>query len=126
MKEIKFRAWDKLQKKMLSPQIFSGDIVIQLGGVVGLFNGKTYDTATDEFELMQFTGLKDKNGKDVYEGDVLKSFDEILTVFFNPYTCAFEVMYDYPSGDCETIGINEHSTIEIIGNIHENPDLLSK
>lgn len=126
---LKFRAWDKLQNKMLLPKIFSEDVVIQLGGVVGLFNGKTYDTATKEFEIMQATGLKDKDGQEIYEGD----FDEDWQVVMwceNSYGWQWAT-YDFPTKEkicchcynCEgDYNFTEPDEIKICGNIFENAE----
>lgn len=121
MREIKFRAWDKLQKKMIDPEIFSEEIAIQLGGVVGKFNGKTYDTVTDEFELMQFTGMKDKNGNEIYEGDII--FCELSGL-----NC--EVVYNDCGFKYQVTSITKRplqlagTLVEVIGNIFENNELL--
>lgn len=70
MREIKFRAWDMDENKMVYPTIEHNEkYVMQLNcGYMGEFNGSTYDTV--KMPLMQFTGLKDKNGKEIYEGDI--------------------------------------------------------
>lgn len=74
MREIKFRAWNSTNKKMLSPLEIYRDLHYQFqidcfGGI-----GLTYADSQDincNFELMQYTGLKDKNGEEIYEGDIL-------------------------------------------------------
>ena len=115
MREIKFRAWDKKDKFMVySP---CPDLVIFLDGMVCI--GEPCE-ATDNFILMQFTGLLDKNGKKIYEGDIVKNEFGIDEVYFN------EGEFKKKSGiglGC-SIGRLGSETMEVIGNIYENPELL--
>jgi hypothetical protein len=98
MREIKFRAWDKKNKKWITTFNLVG------GGRWSFLQGKP-----EEYEIVQFTGLKDKNGKEIYEGDVLLS----------PGNYKWEVKFEgqgyIPSCMDE---------FELIGNIYESPDLL--
>lgn len=69
MRQIKARIWHNGKMHYFDPlnhELF----VIQLGGRIGKFNRQTYDTLTDAIWL-QFTGLLDKNGKEIYEGDLI-------------------------------------------------------
>ena len=117
MREIKFRAWNQLQEIMLF------DEFIGLGGHSrnGLY--------AFENILMQFTGLKDKNGKEIYEGDILKCRDwgvapnpvlSISVVEWSEDDKGWGLEPDPTDGDRYDLFRN----IEIIGNIYENPELL--
>lgn len=80
-------------------------------------------------EPQQFTGLKDKNNKEIYEGDILYSIDDfaddkhsaIFTVVYDEYTWVFRMKGDHKGGH-SWLEINKDC--EIIGNIFENPELL--
>jgi uncharacterized phage protein (TIGR01671 family) len=116
-REIKFRAWDKKEKRMLpvdAVNFFNKSIVSNRargehsGGQLGFI----------EVELMQYTGLKDKNGKEIYEGDIIKSGNGALGVVKWRH-------FGFEQDMIKTLGwwvIQEDG--EVIGNIYENPELL--
>jgi uncharacterized phage protein (TIGR01671 family) len=121
-REIKFRAWSKKTKKMYHVYGFDEqNVFAYLGSAEGQTGriGRRWD-----IDLMQYTGLKDKHGKEIYEGDILNALKEIKNpyeVFWNNEYCAF--MCKPESGMCflTEMKLNLH---EVIGNIYENPDLL--
>ena len=125
-REIKFRAWDKENKKMIGPNFPVDDIYLSLGGK--LYNGLNGVEFSHNFILMQYTGFKDKNRKEIYEGDIIKLYDkfsqkwEVGTIVFKDGCFVWKKAHDdliqwltpYPR------------EWEIIGNIFENPELLVK
>lgn len=150
MREIKFRAWDKEYNKMW----FMG----QEGESIGDWTFQTYFNKKGCFEavifrcfdngaglenkdiklpIMQYTGLKDKNGKEIYEGDILKEqitkesiYPEeniFYVVIFNDGMFTTKTLYlNYNSlSGIDCMGISgKNKTSEVIGNIYENPELL--
>lgn len=133
-REIKFRAWDKAKSTMLENVGFRpndcGLSVLSSLGMIG--EGLDYGTAPT---LMQYTGLKDKNGKEIYEGDIVKDLTAFVPtgpawVGYNPI---HEVKYhvrDYlkrnPLYGDVGYNISSGSIYEVIGNIYENPELLNE
>jgi len=132
-REIKFRAWDKDAKIMYQVEVFNlregfvsnekylGEMI----NVGSILECHTHCLPISDVELMQYTGLKDKNGKEIYSGDLLK-------IEGKPSMC--EVFYETPSfkikGDFEGSYIlsrlDSHIRYDVIGNVWENPDLLEK
>lgn len=131
MREIKFRAWDTLNKIMVYEMFM-------------FRKAESYDNVQTDYvyynefrdfedgiarpcEIMQFTGLLDKNGREIYEGDLIKTHDEIVKVYFNEAMACFDIEYD--GGDTEPLvqpmGEWVEQSNEIIGNIHENPELIA-
>lgn len=129
MRVPKFRARVKLEKIMLP----IGDIDTSYKLVyLEEDNGYRCERDFDEIELMQFTGLKDKNGKEIYEGDIVKFSDCDDDVYVTPvvwdknYAC-FGVSFSgkYPiSFDYLEEFYTDLKDIEVVGNIYENPELL--
>lgn len=118
MREIKFRAWDKDGSEMFRVVNigFRPDRVLLVSG-----RGGTTDTNDkDGCILMQYTGLKDKNGKEIFEGDVLlaSSNDKGLPVEF------MDGCFVMMGGEAGFEWIPRSDYCEVIGNIYENPELL--
>jgi uncharacterized phage protein (TIGR01671 family) len=123
---IKFRAWDEKENKM-TPIVnkfvcFSG--VIWENKRDG-FEGVDNIVSTNRLEVMQFTGLFDKNGKEIYEGDVItygfktKDFSDLVLhtgkIFFDEYM----FLVDGDNVNNEWHSINRIHFVEVIGNIYE-------
>lgn len=118
MRELKFRVFQKREKKMY--EVFSfctGFIKI----IVGI--GTASKVPIDLFEpIMQYTGLKDRNGKDIYEDDILKTPSGIGFVVFD--NCGYAIKS--PGSDAVDYEFSAYYLgCEIIGNIYENPELLT-
>lgn len=114
MREIKFRAWHKSDKKIYEV------IAFNLGK--WFLRGKSHPMPRSAIEVMQYTGLKDKNGVEIYECDIFKAthnfgpggmHERISSVAFD-----LEKGYQWEYWDLDTI--------EVIGNIYENPELLDR
>ncbi|OJH01702.1 hypothetical protein BL313_03215 [Staphylococcus hominis] len=118
----KFRIWDKTNKEMLEWEELDlnkerGEDEITIFEPTGQFAHPIFF-----YDAMQSTGLKDKNGTEIYEGDIIKnSYDEIYTVKW--FDAAFYLEEKYNGGfDYHELHLEDNK--KVIGNIYENPELL--
>lgn len=159
MREIKFRLWDK-EKKVIIPN--NGDdyeeeycyLVMFIGGSLALCWSQDDDVffkdVSDKYEIMQFTGLKDSNGKEIYDGDIVSWLPDYVLknskALIGKVVWGCEGFYleqitdekwqidDYPSYPAEFYCVYDESIerlfmweeLEVIGNIYENPELLKE
>ncbi|MDF3264344.1 YopX family protein [Lactiplantibacillus plantarum] len=132
---IKFRAWDKIQNKMLLPdniEFINGQAYwaeASIGDNGSYSNDGEADGIGALFELEQFTGLKDVNGNEIYEGNIIKSnykyaqpkVSQIIIENGNSYILG----EDLATGN-EMLVSDHISEIKVIGNVHENAELLEE
>ena len=130
---IKFRAWNGYRKLMADyvSAIQNGDTQGTPSSVNVIVNRKneTWDIENDDVELLQYTGLKDVNGKEIYESDIIKSsykyaqpkVSQIIIENGNSYILG----EDLATGN-EMLVSDHISEIKVIGNVHANPELLEE
>lgn len=119
MREIKFRAWDKKENKMQQVvQILYGHEASNYPLSVDFFRSVKSRLIKD-IELMQYTGLKDKNGVEIYEGDILKEDGILSTVEYKDDIPGFGL-----NNSKYSLCMYSSENMEIIGNIFENKELL--
>jgi uncharacterized phage protein (TIGR01671 family) len=122
-REIKFRMWNIHFKKMTyNPPLWSAS----RGGIDELNTALKRIEQTEKHILMQFTGLQDKNGKDIYEGDIVKHSGIICKVVYGKKGACFS-LFDVRLGETDLYVITDLSAqyMEVIGNEFENPELLT-
>ena len=125
MREIKFRAWDIKNKGWIS----TCNMVMSLDGREFGWNFGCEPLKVigkNEFNLMQFTGLLDKQGKEIYEGDIIEydgGFDDAIAVIDFLDGCF--VICEKREGKVIKL-LKDDKEIEVIGNIYENPELLKQ
>ena len=120
MKDIKFRAWEKKLKEMITVSTVD-------------FNKEMINTDSlwryfHEVELMQYTGLKDKNGTEIYEGDIVVHYDGELTfkaiVEWDYWSWYLKGVIPEDNFQIEDVTDRNVSDVQIIGNVYEHPELL--
>jgi uncharacterized phage protein (TIGR01671 family) len=141
-REIKFRAWDKRINKMLyseadydqyarGSRLYDKDSIIDeyfaqecypFYEIEGIFTYFQTIAKSENFVLMQYTGLKDNNDVEIFEGDIVeyKIYGAVETnvVIYEEWDCSF-----FPLS-CGNHHENSPEDIKVIGNIYENPELL--
>jgi len=114
--ERRFRIWDHIHKEFANPEKFL--MIANTGEVMA--------SCTGEYTIQQYTGLKDKNGKGIYEGDIViwkHPMEDVGVVNFGNSSPNMSVFYL----DVKRLGeclFQDDDIYEVIGNIFENPELL--
>ena len=122
-REIEVRAWDDKKKRM-----YDGDDIEAYDYLItGISYGKVFVAVEDpdwrELKVIQFTGLHDKNGKKIYEGDIALIYGDRCVIEYDSKSASYVArtkIDSYWALDEETFKLG----VEVIGNIYENPDLL--
>ena len=136
MREIKFRAWDKVSKDMVYEGLEYHLRILELKRT----DDKEYNSfelnntpwEKERFELMQYTGLRDRKGVEIFESDIFidSKGDYYKVIYCNKHAAFLGecIKETFQSSDPEYQEVGEttmlYTNIEVIGNIHENPELL--
>jgi hypothetical protein len=128
VREIKFRGWNAITKSMIDLKKITPlamDSKLKCDGLFIPF--------MESMEIMQFTGLKDRKGEDIYEGDIVKEFimEDLFEVIFTDYgnfglkPISAKAIKHLPGHEYETIDPSYAKTsLTVVGNVHDNPELI--
>lgn len=146
MREIKFRAWDTRYKKWLGGEKWLNFSLLGETTLLGGFDSMLWENANgdsipiveryNDVIIEQYTGIKDADGVEIYEGDICKWFTTesgqtpIWPIHYNSERCCF-MMGPRSLADIFDSGFyqpcdGESSNLRAIGNIHQNPELLNR
>ena len=115
-REIKFRAWDKREEEIVYDINLLSSSKHRSGWICDVGSGGFFNPKSEYYEIMQYTGLKGKNGREIYEGDILKYPNgEIVNVIWMVNPASFSPKE-----------IDILHAPHIIGNIYENPELIGE
>ena len=138
MRELKFRIWIKDEKRYYDESDEESYMIVPNGNVT--YTSEAYEeddvwfndttSATNDVIVEQYTGIKDKNGKEIYEGDILGDMwrdgyiawcDKCKQLQYHILTHGCMACL----GDVQWYElVNDNGKLEVVGNVHENPDLL--
>lgn len=133
MRTIKFRG-----KNLYNNEWIFGDLIQYESGEMAIFSKKLSQYGCEATEMFnrskvetttvgQFTGLFDKNGKEIYEGDIIKGFDIIIEVWYSEDKACLMAEMKEPQNDMvDILGGYDTARMEIIDNIYDHPQLIKE
>lgn len=133
MRQIKFRAWDG--KKMIMPKdkayyqnyiSLCGNIIQKSSERMDCFGGGDRWSRQENLILMQYTGLTDKNGVEIYDKDYIRLFGDLVIVSWSDSNACFNTQKILPPYNIERLGQYSAPAFEVVGNSLQNPELLEQ
>lgn len=129
MREIKFRIFDNSEKNFLikNEKVSRGIFKDKVSEIVDFENNSVQinNPEDERYIFLQYTGMKDINDKEIYEGDIVLYLNngKKAQVFWSGYSIAYHLNFDDEPYD---LGCFTEAELEVIGNIYENPELLEE
>lgn len=126
MKELKFRVWDKERETFLNNVFIGLDGKLYQFSKATIFGIAITYLDSENKNISKFTGLHDKNGKEIFEGDIIKIKDETYRITYNGCFSSFDMTNIDKAKQYKDLYIlnRDYQKSEIVGNIYQNRELL--